>query len=79
MRTAEVAQALRESEPRRILLAGPGPAPVERIRGRYREQILVRAAGRRRLVQAVDRALGALEGRVPRRALTVDVDPVSLL
>jgi primosomal protein N' (replication factor Y) len=76
---AEVAEAVRAAEPRRILLAGPGPAPVERIKGRYRQQILVRAAGRRRLVETVDRALRAVEGKVPRRALTVDVDPLSLL
>jgi len=77
--SAEVAEALREAEPTRMLLAGPGPAPVERIKGRWREQILVRGAGRRRLVDAVGRALETIEGRVPRRALQVDVDPLSLL
>jgi len=75
----EVADAVRSAEPRRILLAGPGPAPIERIKGRYRQQILVRAAGRRRLVETVDQALRAVEGKVPRKALTVDVDPFSLL
>jgi primosomal protein N' (replication factor Y) len=75
----EVAEALRSTEPRRILMAGPGPAPVERIKGRYRQQVLVRAAGRRRLVETVDRAIRAVEGKVPRKALTVDVDPYSLL
>lgn len=76
---AEVADALRSIEPRRILLAGPGPAPVERIKDRWRQQVLVRAAGRRRLVETVDRAMQAVEGKVPRKALTVDVDPYSLL
>jgi primosomal protein N' (replication factor Y) len=76
---AIMADSLREAEPRRLLLAGPGPAPIERLKGRYREQILVRAAGRRRLVQTVDRALSAVEGKIPRRGLTVDVDPLSLL
>jgi primosomal protein N' (replication factor Y) len=77
--SAAMVQALREEEPERLLLSGPGPAPVERLRGRYREQILIRAAGRRRLVTAVDRALHAVEGKIPRRALLVDVDPLSLL
>jgi len=76
---AEVVEALRSIEPRRILLAGPGPAPVERIKGRWRQQVLVRAAGRRRLVETVDRAMQEIEGKVPRKALTVDVDPYSLL
>jgi len=75
----DVAEALRTIEPRRILLAGPGPAPVERIKGRYRQQVLVRAAGRRRLVETVDRAIREVEGKVPRKAMTVDVDPYSLL
>jgi len=62
----------------RLLLSGPGPAPVERVRGHWRQRILVRSAGRRRLVDTVDRALAAVEDRVPRRALVVDVDPLSL-
>ena len=52
---------------------------MERLKGRFREQILARGAGKRRLVEAVGRALEAVEGRVPRRALQVDVDPLSLL
>jgi primosomal protein N' (replication factor Y) len=75
----ELVSALRQVEPTRLLLAGPGPAPVERLKGRFREQILARGAGKRRLVEAVGRALEAVEGRVPRRALQVDVDPLSLL
>ena len=74
-----VAGALREEGRGRLLLSGPGPAPIERVRGRYRQQILVRSAGRRRLVGAVERALGRVHGVIPARALHVDVDPLSLL
>lgn len=74
-----VATALRESGGEKLMLTGPGPAPVERIRGLYREQILVRSSGRRRLVQAVSGALARIEGEVPRRALHVDVDPLTVL
>ena len=74
-----VAEAVRREGDGRLLLAGPGPAPIERLRGLYRHQILVRTAGRRRLVTAVDRALTRVEGEVPHRAIQVDVDPVSLL
>jgi primosomal protein N' (replication factor Y) len=77
---AEVlAEALGVAGEGRLLLAGPGPAPLERIKGLHRQQILVRSAGRRRLVSAVDRALEAVEGKIPRRAIQVDVDPLSLL
>ncbi len=74
-----MADALRAAAGGRLLLTGPGPAPVERVRGLYRVQVLARSSGRRRLVRAVDRALADIEGRVPRRALQVDVDPLSLL
>ena len=63
----------------RLFLSGPGPAPVERLGGLYRQQILVRTAGRRRLISAVQESLEAVEGKIPRRALVVDVDPYSLL
>ena len=71
--------ALRRQEHGRLILAGPGPAPVERIKNKWRQQILVRTAGRRRLVRAVDGALAEIEGEVPRRAIHVDVDPLSVL
>ena len=74
-----VAEALREAAQGRLIVSGPGPAPIERIRGRYRQHILVRSAGRRRLVESVDAALESLGRRVPRRALQVDVDPLSVL
>jgi primosomal protein N' len=74
-----LAEALRAEGQGRLLLAGPGPAPLERLKGLYRQQILARSAGRRRLVEAVDRAIVATEKKVPRRAILVDVDPVSLL
>jgi primosomal protein N' (replication factor Y) len=72
-------EALRREGEGKLILSGPGPAPLERLQGRYRQQILVRTAGRRRLVAAVGRALQAVEGKIPRRALVVDVDPYSLL
>jgi primosomal protein N' (replication factor Y) len=74
-----VAQALREQGQGRIVISGPGPAPVERIKGRYRQQVLVRSAGRRRLIGIVERALSGIGPRLGRRALAVDVDPYSLL
>jgi primosomal protein N' (replication factor Y) len=74
-----VGDALRAAAGEKLQIGGPGPAPIERLNGRFRQQILVRAAGRRRLIAAVDRALGVVGTAVPRRALTVDVDPYSML
>jgi primosomal protein N' (replication factor Y) len=76
---ATLTDELRDESGSRLLISGPGPHPIEKLKDRYRQQILVRSAGRRRLVQAVDRALAAVEGTVPRRAIRVDVDPHTLL
>jgi len=75
----EIGMALREESQGRLMLAGRGLAPVERAKGLYRYQVLVRTAGRRRLVDMVDRALSKVEGSVPQRAIHVDVDPYSLM
>jgi primosomal protein N' (replication factor Y) len=74
-----VADAIRSEGEGRLRVSGPGPAPMERIRDRWRRQVLVRSAGRRRMVEAIDRALASLAREIPRRAIHVDVDPVSLL
>ncbi len=61
-----------------LLVQGPAPAPLARLRGRYRFRFLVR--GPRALVRQVARRVVARidEGVQPARA-TVDVDPVSML
>lgn len=75
----KAAESLNRESQGRLAISGPGPAPIERLRGLSRQQILVRSAGRRRMVEAVDRAIQALEPDVPRRAIHVDVDPMTLL
>jgi primosomal protein N' (replication factor Y) len=75
----DVAAALEAASSGRLTITGPGPAPIERLRGLYRMQILVRSAGRRRLVETVSEALRPFEATSARRAIHVDVDPVSLL
>jgi primosomal protein N' (replication factor Y) len=75
----DVAAALASASSGRLTITGPGPAPIEKLRGSYRMQILVRSAGRRRLVDTVASALAPFEPTAARRAIHVDVDPVSLL
>jgi primosomal protein N' (replication factor Y) len=64
-----------------VVLRGPAPAPLERLRDRYRWQLIVSASGTRalhevvRTIQAAWRA--SSEARTIR--LIVDVDPVSML
>ncbi len=75
----QLAEAVRQEGQGRLIVSGPGLAPVERLRGKYRQQILIRSAGRRKMVDAVGRALEKLDPRIPRRAVVVDVDPYNLL
>jgi primosomal protein N' (replication factor Y) len=75
----DVGSALEAASAGRLTITGPGPAPIERLRGLHRMQLLVRSAGRRRLVETVAEALAPFEGKSARRAIHVDVDPVSLL
>jgi primosomal protein N' (replication factor Y) len=71
-----IGESLRKS-PDGLRISGPAPAPLERLQGRWRFQILVRAADRRAV-------LAALEAAVPERPpaqvqIAVDVDPQDLM
>jgi primosomal protein N' (replication factor Y) len=78
-RAREAAAALEEAGEGRLVLLGPAPAPLARIRGRHRVHLLVRAGARGRLVAALRGMLDALdpESGAPR-GLLVDVDPLQL-
>ncbi len=66
-----------EVESGKIVIVGPAPATVERIRGEYRWHLLLKSpeAG---LIQQVLTRVMAKEPQM-RRGLTVDVDPYSML
>ncbi len=75
---ARLAAALQARLPPPAVVSEGTPAPIARIRGAYRYQVLLRGRSTRRLTAALDEALGAL--RRPRGVtVTVDVDAVSLL
>jgi len=58
---------------------GPAPAPIERLRGRYRWQLLLRVAAPR-MLRALARAAGteALAVRARDLRVIIDVDPYSM-
>lgn len=74
---AEASTRALQPLPERVRLRGPAPAPLERIRGLWRWQILLAAANRELLRDA----LAAIEsGPVPHRVRRViDVDPATTL
>jgi len=71
---AVAAEALRAAKTAQVL--GPAPAPIARIQGRYRFQILLKGKDS----SGIRNALAALPQRPPPRCdMLVDVDPQSLL
>jgi primosomal protein N' (replication factor Y) len=77
-----LAGAARACEPVRqgsVLVQGPAPAPIVRLRGRWRFRLMLRAARReplRAVLGAIERARAGLAREVRS---SIDVDPVQLL
>jgi len=74
---AEAASRLVGSVPPDARIRGPAPAPIERLRGYWRWQILLNASSRETLRGLIART----EGETPPRSVrvVVDVDPLSTL
>jgi len=89
VRDAERDQALRMSSeigrlltppPEGIRVLGPAEAPLARIKGEYRYQVLIKASGRKILGEVLHRIrdYAVASGWNPT-ALAIDVDPLSLM
>jgi primosomal protein N' (replication factor Y) len=75
---ADLVQRLGQAEAERgFRVLGPAPAPLGRLRGEYRAQLLVKGARRKRMREALMSAL-AERPDLARRTV-VDVDPISVL
>jgi primosomal protein N' (replication factor Y) (superfamily II helicase) len=72
---------LRLPRVRQAAVLGPAPAPIERLRGRYRWQILLKGRDAKALQSLLHPFLQAAErtGRGPAARLSVDVDPYGML
>ena len=73
---ASLARALRAGRPPYEVL-GPAAAPLPRLRGDFRVQVLVKGTKRAAMRQAVQRAL-AQHPALARRTM-VDIDPLTML
>jgi primosomal protein N' (replication factor Y) len=79
-RARRLAVLLTEHGEGRVQVLGPALAPLARLRGLFRVQILLKARARTRLGDALRRTLDALSSeRGGTRDLVVDVDPYQLL
>jgi primosomal protein N' (replication factor Y) len=71
----------RTASPDIIRVLGPAPAPIERIKKRYRWQVMVKSEN----LTALRTALSAMKATLARRArdsevyLSIDIDPVRML
>jgi primosomal protein N' (replication factor Y) (superfamily II helicase) len=61
-------------------ILGPAPAPLARLKGEYRVQLLLKCRNRRELRRIIDAALKALgERKINLRSINVEIDPVSIM
>ncbi len=61
-------------------ILGPAPAPLARLKGEHRIQLLVKARSRRQLRNVVDSALEAMSTRGNSlRSINLEIDPVSIM
>jgi primosomal protein N' (replication factor Y) len=77
----ELRKELDRANPERVArILGPAPAPLARLKGEYRVQILIKCRKRRELRRIIDQALKALsERKINLRAINVEIDPVSIM
>jgi primosomal protein N' (replication factor Y) len=75
------AAAKRLSDGRQLEILGPAPAPLSRLRGRYRWQLLLKGAELNSLHRLCSKLLEQPPAAVRKKAvkLTVDVDPDNML
>jgi len=76
-----VGEVVRSSVSGAMEVIGPSVAPLARLKGRYRYQLLVKAPSRRGLSDALNEAAAALAGHglSSARDLIIDMDPVTLI
>ena len=76
---ADIVQRLREADGDRgeFRVLGPAPAPLGKLRGEYRAQLLIKSSNRKRMREALVSVIA--ERPDLQRRVVVDVDPMSVL
>jgi len=73
-------QRTRLSAQRRMRVLGPAQAPLEKLKGDYRFQILIKSTNRKELHEVLESAMEELsQKRVTVRKPSIDIDPMNLL
>ena len=68
------------NQDRKCRILGPAPAPLSRLKGEHRFQMLIKSRSRKHLREIADAALKALAGGgVNMRSINLEIDPVSIM
>jgi primosomal protein N' (replication factor Y) len=78
---AEIKKALEEANTERACrILGPAPAPLARIKGEHRIQLLLKSRSRPQLRQTIDVAMAEAAARsIDLRSVNVEIDPINLM
>lgn len=61
-------------------ILGPAPAPLAKLKGEHRFQILIKARNRKQLREIADRAIrAAIQSGINARSVNLEIDPVSMM
>ena len=77
----ELRKELDRANPERAArILGPAPAPLARLKGEFRVQLILKCRNRLQLRRMIDTALKAVQERkVNLRSINVEIDPVSIM
>jgi primosomal protein N' (replication factor Y) len=68
------------NQERKCRVLGPAPAPLSRLKGEHRFQLLIKSRSRKDLREIADAALRAVAaGGVNLRSINLEIDPVSIM
>jgi primosomal protein N' (replication factor Y) len=68
------------NQERKCRVLGPAPAPLSRLKGEHRFQLLIKSRSRKDLREVADAALRAVaDGGVNLRSINLEIDPVSIM
>ena len=68
------------NQDRKCRILGPAPAPLSRLKGEHRFQMLIKSRSRRNLRELADAALKSLsESGINTRSINLEIDPVSIM
>ena len=68
------------NEERKCRILGPAPAPLSRLKGEHRFQMLMKSRSRKHLREVADAALKSVsENGINLRSINLEIDPVSIM